>query len=66
VIVLDVLKGFVPTLVATLTVGHVAGALTGGAAMLGHWRPLFLGFAKGGKMVATYGARSSGWRRWSA
>jgi len=24
--------------------------------MLGHWRPLFLGFAKGGKMVATYGA----------
>jgi glycerol-3-phosphate acyltransferase PlsY len=55
VIVLDVLKGFVPTLVATLTVGHVAGALTGGAAMLGHWRPLFLGFAKGGKMVATYG-----------
>ncbi|MEX1358244.1 MAG: glycerol-3-phosphate acyltransferase, partial [Gaiellaceae bacterium] len=24
-----------------------------GAAMLGHWRPLFMGFAKGGKMVAT-------------
>jgi glycerol-3-phosphate acyltransferase PlsY len=23
--------------------------------MLGHWRPLFLGFGKGGKMVATYG-----------
>ena len=23
--------------------------------MLGHWRPLFLGFAKGGKMVATCG-----------
>jgi glycerol-3-phosphate acyltransferase PlsY len=55
VIVLDVAKGFVPTLAATLTVGYVAGALTGGAAMLGHWRPLFLGFAKGGKMVATYG-----------
>jgi glycerol-3-phosphate acyltransferase PlsY len=55
VIVLDVAKGFVPTLVATLAVGHVAGALAGGAAMLGHWRPLFLGFAKGGKMVATYG-----------
>ena len=34
---------------------HVAGALAGGAAMLGHWRPLFLGFAKGGKMVATCG-----------
>ena len=55
VILLDVAKGFVPTLVATLEAGHVAGALTGGAAMLGHWRPLFLGFAKGGKTVATYG-----------
>jgi glycerol-3-phosphate acyltransferase PlsY len=55
VIVLDVLKGFVPALVATLAVGHVAGALAGGAAMLGHWRPLFLRFAKGGKMVATCG-----------
>ena len=44
-----------PVLIATLAVGHVAGALAGGAAMLGHWRPLFLGFAKGGKMVATCG-----------
>ena len=44
-----------PVLTATLAAGHVAGALTGGAAMLGHWRPLFLGFAKGGKMVATCG-----------
>ena len=51
----DVLKGFVPTLVATVYAGHVAGALAGGAAMLGHWRPLFLAFAKGGKMVATCG-----------
>ena len=55
VIVLDVAKGFVPALVATLVAGHVAGALAGGAAMLGHWRPIFLGFAKGGKMVATCG-----------
>ena len=55
VIALDVAKGFVPALVATLTVGHVAGALAGGAAMLGHWRPIFLRFAKGGKMVATCG-----------
>ena len=55
VILLDVAKGFVPVLIATLAVGHVAGALAGGAAMLGHWRPLFLGFAKGGKMVATCG-----------
>jgi glycerol-3-phosphate acyltransferase PlsY len=55
VILLDVAKGFAPTLVATLAAGHVAGALVGGAAMLGHWRPVFLRFAKGGKMVATCG-----------
>jgi len=55
VIVIDVLKGFFPALVATLVAGPVAGALAGGAAMLGHWRPLFLRFAKGGKMVATCG-----------
>jgi len=55
VIVLDVAKGFMPALVATLVAGHVAGALAGGAAMLGHWRPIFLRFAKGGKMVATCG-----------
>ena len=55
VIALDVAKGFVPALVATVEAGHVAGALAGGAAMLGHWRPIFLRFAKGGKMVATCG-----------
>jgi acyl phosphate:glycerol-3-phosphate acyltransferase len=55
VMLLDVLKGLVPALVATLLVGKLAGVLAGGAAMLGHWRPLFLGFAKGGKTVATAG-----------
>jgi glycerol-3-phosphate acyltransferase PlsY len=55
VILLDIAKGFVPAFVATLSAGHVAGALAGGAAMLGHWRPIFLRFAKGGKMVATCG-----------
>jgi len=55
VIALDVLKGFFPALIATLVAGHIAGALAGGAAMLGHWRPIFLRFAKGGKMVATCG-----------
>ena len=54
-VLLDALKGFVPALVATLVAGHGAGVLAGGAAMLGHWRPLFLGFRKGGKMVATAG-----------
>ena len=52
---LDTAKGFVPTLIATKVAGHDAGALTGAAAMLGHWRPLFLRFRKGGKMVATAG-----------
>src|SRR5256885_10982805 len=52
---LDTAKGFVPALVATKLEGHGVGVLAGGAAMFGHWRPLFLGFRKGGKMVATTG-----------
>jgi glycerol-3-phosphate acyltransferase PlsY len=55
VVVLDTAKGFVPALVATQLVGHGAGVLAGAAAMLGHYRPLFMGFQKGGKMVATAG-----------
>ena len=55
VVVLDTAKGFAPALVATLTVSHLAGVLAGGAAMLGHWRPLFLRWQRGGKMVATCG-----------
>ena len=55
VIVLDTAKGFVPALVATLVVSHLAGVLAGAAAMLGHWRPLFLKWQRGGKMVATCG-----------
>jgi glycerol-3-phosphate acyltransferase PlsY len=55
VILLDVAKGLVPALVAAQIAGDLAGVLAGGAAMLGHWRPLFLRFARGGKMVATCG-----------
>jgi glycerol-3-phosphate acyltransferase PlsY len=55
VILLDIAKGFVPTLVATQLEGALVGALAGGAAMLGHWRPLFMRFQRGGKMVATCG-----------
>ena len=55
VVVLDVLKGFVPALLATIYAGTLAGVLAGVAAMAGHWRPLFLGFRRGGKMVATFG-----------
>lgn len=55
VMLFDTAKGFVPALVATEVAGPLAGVLAGGAAMLGHARPLFLGFAKGGKTVATAG-----------
>jgi glycerol-3-phosphate acyltransferase PlsY len=55
VVLLDTLKGFVPALVATLVVGHGSGVLAGAAAMLGHYRPIFMKFQKGGKMVATAG-----------
>jgi len=53
--ILDTAKGFVPAFAATMVVGHGTGVLAGAAAMLGHWRPIFLGFQKGGKMVATAG-----------
>jgi glycerol-3-phosphate acyltransferase PlsY len=33
---LDTLKGFVPALLATIYVGHLAGVIAGAAAMLGH------------------------------
>jgi glycerol-3-phosphate acyltransferase PlsY len=55
VVLLDTLKGFAPALVGALTVSHLAGIVAGAAAMLGHARPIFLRFAKGGKMVATCG-----------
>jgi acyl phosphate:glycerol-3-phosphate acyltransferase len=55
VVVVDAAKGFVPALLATLLVSHLAGVVAGGAAMLGHWRPLFLRWQRGGKMVATCG-----------
>jgi len=55
VIFLDILKGLIPALIASLTRGALVAVLAGAAAMLGHWRPLFLGFRRGGKMVATCG-----------
>jgi acyl phosphate:glycerol-3-phosphate acyltransferase len=55
VVVLDTLKGFAPALVATLVVSDLAGVLAGAAAMLGHFRPLFLRWQRGGKLVATCG-----------
>ncbi|MFL5937529.1 MAG: glycerol-3-phosphate 1-O-acyltransferase PlsY [Gaiellaceae bacterium] len=55
VVLLDTAKGFVPALVFSLTVSPLAGVLAGAGAMLGHARPLFLRFERGGKMVATTG-----------
>jgi len=68
VVVLDVLKGFIPAFIAMqyVTPPHLAGIAAGGAAMLGHWRPLFLGFAKGGKTVATCGGVFFGVAVWVA
>ncbi len=53
VIALDVLKGFVPAFIGVTQVSHLCGIFAGAAAMLGHSRPVFLRFARGGKMVAT-------------
>ena len=55
VMLLDVLKAFIPVVIATHVAGELAGVLTGAAAMAGHARPIYLKFAKGGKMVATAG-----------
>ena len=55
VAILDVAKGFVPTAVGLWLGGDWVGVLAGAAAMIGHARPVFLGFSKGGKMVATAG-----------
>jgi glycerol-3-phosphate acyltransferase PlsY len=55
VALLDVAKGFAPALVGLEVGGDWVGVLAGAAAMIGHARPIFLGFGKGGKMVATAG-----------
>ncbi len=55
VLALDVAKGAAAALLGLLVGGELAGALAGAAAVAGHWRPLFLGFARGGKVVATTG-----------
>lgn len=68
VVLLDTLKGFVPALLGMLFVSphHLSGIVAGAAAMLGHWRPLFMRFARGGKMVATCGGVFFGVAVWVA
>ena len=55
VALLDIAKGLVPALLGRWLADDLVGVLAGVAAMAGHWRPLFLGFARGGKTVATTG-----------
>ena len=55
VALLDVGKGFAAAVLGLWAGGALVGVLAGAAAMLGHARPVFLGFQKGGKMVATAG-----------
>jgi glycerol-3-phosphate acyltransferase PlsY len=55
VALLDVAKGFAAALIGLWAGGALVGVLAGAAAMIGHARPIFLRFQKGGKMVATAG-----------
>ena len=55
VALLDMGKGAAAALLGLEAGGAVVGVLAGAAAMLGHARPVFLRFRKGGKMVATAG-----------
>lgn len=58
VALLDVAKGFAPALVGLAVGGEVVAVLAGAAAMLGHARPVWMGFRPGGKTVATAGGVS--------
>ncbi len=55
VLVLDVAKGAAAALLGLWLGSELVGVLAGAAAVAGHWRPLFLRFARGGKVVATTG-----------
>ena len=55
VALLDIAKGAAAALLGLWLGSDLVGVLAGVAAMVGHWRPLFLGFARGGKIVATTG-----------
>jgi glycerol-3-phosphate acyltransferase PlsY len=55
VALLDIAKGAVAAVLGLRLGSDLVGVLAGVAAMVGHWRPLFLGFARGGKIVATTG-----------
>jgi acyl phosphate:glycerol-3-phosphate acyltransferase len=55
VALLDVAKGFAAASLGLWAGGALVGVLAGAAAMIGHARPVFMRFKRGGKMVATAG-----------
>jgi glycerol-3-phosphate acyltransferase PlsY len=55
VAVLDIAKGAAAALLGRWLGNDLVAVLAGVAAMAGHWRPLFMGFGRGGKTVATTG-----------
>ena len=55
VAVLDIAKGAAAALLGRWLGNDLIAVLAGCAAMAGHWRPLFMGFQRGGKIVATTG-----------
>jgi glycerol-3-phosphate acyltransferase PlsY len=55
VALLDVAKGLAAALLGVWLGSELIGLLAGIAALVGHWRPLFIGFSRGGKIVATTG-----------
>jgi glycerol-3-phosphate acyltransferase PlsY len=55
VALLDLAKGLAAALLGIWLASELVGLLAGIAALFGHWRPLFMAFARGGKIVATTG-----------
>jgi len=55
VALLDIGKGAAAALLGRWLANDLVAVLAGCAAMAGHWRPLFVRFARGGKIVATTG-----------
>ena len=55
VALLDIAKGFAAASIGLWAGGALVGVLAAAAAMIGHARPVFLRFQRGGKMAATAG-----------
>ena len=53
VALLDIGKGSAAAAIGIVVGGPTGAVVAGTGALIGHWRPLFLGFRRGGKIVAT-------------